>query len=112
MKINGHEFEFSYVNSADAIRLSEAGKRIAGRLEEIEKAQKESWGSVVRVTIDCYREYLKTATGIDILEGCDDIETAEAAYFDFLGEVAVQEKEYREKRVERINHYSELKGLV
>ncbi len=112
MLLNGHEVDFSYVGAEDASRLSDASKAIASRLIEVEEAQKDGWGNTVATTIDCYREYLRTATGIDVLENCGDIETAEDAYFGFLAEVARQKAEYMERRAERIRHYTDLKGLI
>lgn len=112
MILRGKEILFHYAKVADAERLTAATKRLQERADELEKSAKEGWGSNVKTTIDVFREYLNTATGQDILEGCDDIMEAEDAYYDFLGEVKQQREAYEARRKERIARYTALKEKV
>ena len=112
MKLRGTDIDFRYTRAADAERLTKATDRLRERSEEMEKAAEAGWGPNVKTTINVFREYIHTATGKDLLEGCDDLGVAEEAYYDFMDEVDRQKKEFQEQHIKRASKYVKLKEKV
>lgn len=112
MQLNGHEIDFDYTRVQDAENLTKAARGLAEKTEAAQKAVQAGWGDSVKESIAMYRDYLETATGKDILEDCDNIDTAEEAYFCFLAEVQGQKEAYEQRRAERIAKYEKLKGKL
>lgn len=83
------DFKISRLSNAtameNALDLMEKDEKKIGSLPAGTGATK-----VVGGMITMLRNFFKNATGTDVLEGCDDLEDAKKAYFDFLDGVEAQ----------------------
>lgn len=93
MQINGKEVSFKITRLKDAAAMDSALKKM-GREEEKLNADAKSGKADVIKTFERYirmmRDFFLDATGVDVLDGCEDVEEARDAYYSFLDEVRRQ----------------------
>lgn len=93
MQINGKEVDFRITRLKNAAAMDCALKKM-GRTEKELNADAESGKADVIKTFERYirmlRDFFQEATGVDVLEGCEDVEEAREAYYAFLDEVKRQ----------------------
>ena len=92
MLINGNELDFKIFNLKDAGNMELALKEMEKKEKEIREGKDLSISSVIQTMLDLFRNFFKTATGVDVLEGCEDVLDAKQAYSDFLTEVSRQKQ--------------------
>ena len=92
MLINGKELDFKISNLKDAGNMELALKEMEKKEKEIREGKDLSISSVMQAMFDLFRNFFKTATGVDVLEGCEDVLDAKQAYSDFLTEVSRQKQ--------------------
>ena len=92
MLINGKELDFKIFNLKDAGNMELALKEMEKKEKEIREGKDLSISSVIQTMLDLFRNFFKTATGVDVLEGCEDVLDAKQAYSDFLTEVSRQKQ--------------------
>lgn len=91
MVIYGKEIDFKISRLKDAGNFELA-------LQNMEKSEKEISKSNGRITeviekgIRMFRNFFKDATGVDVLEDCEDFTEAKEAYLYFLEEIKEQKK--------------------
>lgn len=89
MVIYGKEIDFKISRLKDAGNFELA-------LQNMDKSEKEISKSKGRITevitqgIKMFRDFFKDATGVDVLEKCEDFNEAKEAYACFLNEVKKQ----------------------
>lgn len=92
MTINGKEVNFKISNlkhatamrlALDEMRTTEAG---------IKAMDDKDLVNVLTAMISMFRRFFITATGEDVLEGCEDLQDARDAYELFLNEISQQKK--------------------
>ena len=92
MVINGKELNFKISNLKDAGNMELALKEMEKTEKEVRKGKDLSMSSAIQAMIDMFRNFFKMATGVDVLEGCEDALDAKQAYSDFLTEVSRQKQ--------------------
>lgn len=92
MVINGKELNFKISNLKDAGNMELALKEMEKTEKEVRKGKDLSISSAMQTMLDLFRNFFKTATGVDVLEGCEDVLDAKQAYSDFLTEVSRQKQ--------------------
>lgn len=92
MLINGKELDFKISNLKDAGNMELALKEMEKKEKEIREGKDLSISSVMQAMLDLFRNFFKTATGVDVLEGCEDVLDAKQAYSDFLKEISRQKQ--------------------
>lgn len=89
MRIYGKEVDFKISRIKDAENFENALKEMRAKEECIGKYNGPLSG-LVGMCIGMFRGFFVKATGVDVLEECEDMEEAKKAYFDFLEEVKKQ----------------------
>lgn len=92
MLINGKELDFKIFNLKDAGNMELALKEMEKKEKEIREGKDLSISSAMQTMLDLFRNFFKTATGVDVLEGCEDVLDAKQAYSDFLKEISRQKQ--------------------
>ena len=92
MLINGKELDFKISNLKDAGNMELALKEMEKKEKEIREGKDLSISSVMQAMLDLFHNFFKTATGVDVLEGCEDVLDAKQAYSDFLTEISMQKQ--------------------
>ncbi|WNV59465.1 DUF6673 family protein [Oscillospiraceae bacterium NTUH-002-81] len=92
MVINGKELNFKISNLKDAGNMELALKEMEKTEKEVRKGKDLSTSSAIQAMIDMFRNFFKMATGVDVLEGCEDALDAKQAYSDFLKEISKQKQ--------------------
>ena len=92
MLINGKELDFKISNLKDVGNMELALKEMEKKEKEIREGKDLSISSVMQTMLDLFRNFFRTATGVDVLEGCEDVLDAKQAYSDFLTEVSRQKQ--------------------
>lgn len=90
MLIYGKEVDFKISRLSNAAKMDQALKKMDEDGAKIAKMGNDTVG-VIAAGIDMFRSFFINATDVDVLEGCDDLEDASRAYFDFL-EVVKEQK--------------------
>ena len=88
MKIRGKDIDFKISRLEDAGKFEMALKNMEQTEEKIK--EKNSLPEILKGMICMFQTFFKDATGVDVLEGCDDVMEAKTAYYEFLNEVKVQ----------------------
>ena len=77
MRISGKEIDFKLSRINDAAALDMAINKMGTAEVEIRKEKKLV--AILSRTIGMFRQFFIDATGVDVLEGCEDLEEARAA---------------------------------
>lgn len=91
MQIRGREVDFRITRLKDAAAMEKALDHMAESEKKINR--KGNLTEVMSATIEMFRNFVKEATGEDVLEDCDDVEEAKNAYIEMLCEVSKQKEE-------------------
>ena len=91
MQIRGREVDFRITRLKDAAAMEKALDHMAESEKKINRKGKLT--EVMSATIEMFRNFVKEATGEDVLEDCDDVEEAKNAYIEMLCEVSKQKEE-------------------
>lgn len=91
MQIRGREVDFRITRLKDAAAMEKALDHMAESEKKINRKGKLT--EVMSATIEMFRNFVKEATGEDVLEDCDDAEEAKNAYIEMLCEVSKQKEE-------------------
>lgn len=91
MQIRGREVDFRITRLKDAAAMEKALDHMAESEKKINRKRKLT--EVMSATIEMFRNFVKEATGEDVLEDCDDVEEAKNVYVEMLREVAKQKEE-------------------
>ena len=77
MQIRGREVDFGITRLKDAAAMEKALDHMAESEKKINRKGKLT--EVMSATIEMFRNFVKEATGEDVLEDCDDVEEAKNA---------------------------------
>ena len=91
MQIRGREVDFRITRLKDAATMEKALDHMAESEKKINHKGKLT--KIMSATIDLFRNFVKEATGEDVLEDCDDVEEAKNVYVEMLCEIAKQKEE-------------------
>ncbi|RHT94355.1 hypothetical protein [Clostridium sp. AM27-28] len=91
MQIRGREVDFRITRLKDAAAMEKALDHMAESEKKINRKGKLT--EIMSATIEMFRNFVKEATGEDVLEDCDDVEEAKNAYIEMLCEVSKQKEE-------------------
>ena len=91
MQIRGREVDFKITSLKDAAEMEKALDHMTESEKKINHKGKLT--KIMSATIDLFRNFVKEATGEDVLEDCDDVEEAKNVYVEMLREVAKQKEE-------------------
>lgn len=91
MQIRGREVDFRITRLKDAAAMKKALDHMAESEKKINRKGKLT--EIMSATIEMFRNFVKEATGEDVLEDCDDVEEAKNAYIEMLCEVSKQKEE-------------------
>ena len=91
MRIRGREVDFKITRLKDAAAMEKALDHMTESEKKINHKGKLT--EIMSATIDLFRNFVKEATGEDVLEDCDDVEEAKNVYVEMLREVAKQKEE-------------------
>lgn len=93
MLIYGKEVDFKISRLSNAAAMENALKLMEKDEDKIKKLSKDAGAAkVVGAGLTMFRNFFRNATGSDVLEGCDDLEDAAKAYYDFLDAIKEQKK--------------------
>lgn len=95
MKVNNVEFEFNISSLKQAGALELALDYMGEREKKLNKKKANSKSRLTEVlsdTLDMFRQFFVEATGVDILQECDDVREATGIYYKFLDEVKKQKE--------------------
>ena len=91
MQIRGREVDFKITRLKDAAAMEKALDHMTESEKKINHKGKLT--EIMSATIDLFRNFVKEATGEDVLEDCDDVEEAKNVYIEILCEVSKQKEE-------------------
>lgn len=91
MQIRGREVDFRITRLKDAAAMEKALDHMAESEKKINRKGKLT--EIMSATIEMFRNFVKEATGEDVLEDCDDVGEAKNVYIEMLREVAKQKEE-------------------
>ena len=94
MVINGKEVDFKISNKRHAEKYYEALKEMEVAETRISKADQKNLITVLDAAINMFRDFFITATGVDVLEDCEDADEAKEVYFDFLSAIKEQQDKF------------------
>lgn len=95
MQINGKDVDFRITRLKDAAAMDSALKKMGRaekKLHEDANAGKTDVIETFRRYIRLMQDFFLDATGMDVLEGCEDVEEARDAYYSFLDEIRKQKE--------------------
>lgn len=93
MIINGKEVGFSISNLKHAGALEAALKRMDQKEKTVNSKRKDmQLTEVIQVMINTLRDFFVDATGVDVLEGCEDFLEARRVYTEFLNNIQLQKE--------------------
>lgn len=91
MLIYGKEVDFKISRLSNASAMELALEKMEKDENEIKKMPKNAGvAKVIAAFITMFRNFFLNATGMDVLEGCDDMEDAKKAYMEFLSAIKEQ----------------------
>lgn len=91
MKIYGKEVDFKISRLSNASALELALEKMGKEEEKIKKMSNDSGvARVIGAFLTMFSNFFVDATGVDVLEGCDDMEDAKKAYMEFLSAIKTQ----------------------
>ena len=93
MTINGKELDFKISNLKDAGNFEMASMHMDASEEEIKKlGDKAGISTTFAKTIEAFQKFFIEATGVDVLEGCGDLQEAIDVFNEFVEEVKQQKE--------------------
>lgn len=93
MKINGVEIDFKVSNISHARNFQKAVNDMGKAEKNISQMKdKGSLEAVLSALKDMFVQFFITATGVDVVGTCEDIEEMENMYNDFLEEIKKQKE--------------------
>lgn len=92
MLVYGKEVDFKISRLKNAGDFELALNEMSEKEEEI-KGYKGPMIGLIEKCINMFRDFFKKATGVDVLEECEDLDEAKKAYFEFLDEIKKQKEE-------------------
>lgn len=95
MLVYGKEVDFKISRLKNAGDFELALNEMSEKEEEI-KGYKGPMRGLIEKCINMFRDFFKKATGVDVLEECEDLDEAKKAYFEFLDEIKKQKEEVLE----------------
>lgn len=103
MIINGKEIEFKLSIKSHAASFENALIKIQEKEQDLVNIEGKSLEWVIDNVVNMFRTFFIDATGVDVLESCEDAEEAQQAYLDFLAEIQKQKNKiisaYSPKRI-------------
>lgn len=104
MKINGMEIDFDISNVQHAENMEKALNNMAvSEKKVLDDSRNKSLSVTLRGMIMVFQEFFVTATGIDVLAGCQNLQVAKDAYEEFLVNIKEQKEQLLQPfSVERI----------
>lgn len=96
MIINGKEVDFNIYNVCHAKKYETALQQLGVEEKKIKSIDNGNLSEVIERLIKMFRNFFVTATGVDVLEGCEDAVSAKQAYIEFLSEIEKQKKMFAE----------------
>lgn len=90
MIINEKEIDFRISRKKDVENFERALQGMKKKEEEIKAMGKERLGDVIGGLEEMFRDFFKTATGIDVVGDCDDTSEMMDMYHTFLKEIEKQ----------------------
>lgn len=112
MVIYGKEIDFKYTRLKDAERFEKAIEELQKATDKTSEKPPEKISSTVKIVVNNYSKFFKTATGQDVLEGCEDMEEAVDAYYEFIYAIERQKAMGVVKRSALNQKYLHLAKLV
>lgn len=94
MVINGKEIDFKISNKRHAAKYYDALKEMEAAETRIRKVDQKDLIAVLDAVINMFRDFFITATGVDVLEDCEDADEAKEVYFDFLSVIKEQQDKF------------------
>lgn len=93
MLIYGKEIDFKISRLSNAAALENALKLMEKDEVKLKKMPKDAGAvKVISAGLTMFRNFFINVTGVDVMEGCEDLEEASKAYFDFLDAIKAQKK--------------------
>lgn len=90
MVIQGKEIDFKIFNKRHAKNFDDALKEMGEAEKKIKSMDQTDLVGMLDALIAMFRRFFITATGVDVLEACEDAAEAKAAYLEFLDAVKEQ----------------------
>jgi len=91
--INNMEVDFKITRPKDAAAFEKALEKLAeNEIELKQDRKKQDLSTMISNMITMFQEFLKNATGVDILKDCEDLELAQEVYYQFCRDVESQKK--------------------
>lgn len=94
MIINGKEVDFKISNKRHAKKYNEALKEMETTEKRIKKTNQTDLIVVLDAVINMFRNFFITATGVDVLEDCEDADEAKTVYIEFLTAIKEQQNKF------------------
>lgn len=95
MTINGIDIDFKITKISDAEKFETAIKNLAVNEQKVQlKRNDGSLVTALKSLIEVTQVFFIDATGVDVLAGCDDLQTAKETYSQFLAEIEEQKGKY------------------
>ena len=88
MQIRGREVDFKISRLKDVGNMDLALKHMGKTEEELKKTEKVA--VYFEKYLNMFRDFFRETTGVDVLDGCDDVLEAKETYYEFLEEVKKQ----------------------
>ncbi len=90
MTINGKEVDFRISNLKHATAMQMALDEMGETEKKIQEMKDKTLVNVLGAMLAMFRKFFITATGSDVLEGCEDLQEARDAYESFLEQIKRQ----------------------
>lgn len=90
MVINGKEVNFKVSNLKHAAAMNLALDEMGKTEKKIGAMKDKNLVNVLTAMISMFRQFFISATGVDVLEDCEDLDEANQAYHTFLAEIKKQ----------------------
>lgn len=94
MVINGKEVDFKISNKRHAANYSAALKEMEVAEKKIRNTDRTDLIAVLDAVINMFRDFFITATGVDVLEDCEDADEAKTVYIEFLTAIKEQQNKF------------------
>lgn len=94
MVINGKEIKFSISSRRDAANFELALKGMEKKEKKIKEMKNTSLTEMWDAVTEMFRDFFKTATGINVIGECDDVNEMREMYMLFLTEVGNQKQAF------------------
>lgn len=94
MVINGKTIDFKITRKSDAANFQKAINNMSATEKNIQKMNQDDLGEVLEALCKMVTDFFITATGIDVVDGCEDVAEINEMYYDFLAETEKQKKSF------------------